>query len=248
MRILKDTVKNHLGKRGYTLEKKSPFETQFKTDLDQFNLQVRDMQTRHKTQTKVYVDDLKKKYETPFFGEYYVWDIIESLSRCFDPTDVRLGVGSQEVHLLQMVEGMDRDGVTDQDMYLAAIIHDMAKALLFEHEPPENIGFNNNLIGDYPDGIGLDNVTITFSQDEYLYLRLKDYLPDHLAWLIRYHGISVPQCKRVMDKRDREYTERYLTDFAKYDMGTKCIYHIPNKKIEDYRELVESTFPNPISF
>lgn len=248
MRLLKRTIKDALATQGYTLEKKSPFETQFKIDLDVFNEQVNGMQDRHEAQTKEDVEALKQKYETTSFGEFYVWDIIASLARCFDPTDVRLGVGSQEVHVLQMLEGMERDGITDPDMLLAAIIHDMGKPLLIPHEPPEYIGFNNHIIGEYPDGIGLDNIVLTYSQDEYLYTRLKDHLPDHLAWLVRYHGINIPKCSRLMDKRDREYTERYLIDFAKYDMGTKSMYHIPTRKIEEYKDLVESAFPNPILF
>lgn len=248
MRALKDAVKNALGSRGYTLEKKSPFETKFKSDLDVFETEVHKMEERHKTQTKEQVENLKKKYETTFFGEFYVWDIISSLARCFDPTDARLGVGSQEVHVLQMIEGMERDGITDPDMFLAAIIHDMGKVPLSGHEPPEHIGFNNYVIGEYPDGTGLDNVTITYSQDEYLYARLKDHLPDHLAWLVRFHGINIPKCEPLMSKRDREYTERYLINFAKYDFETKNIYHIPTRKIEEFKDLVESAFPNPIRF
>lgn len=249
MRALKDTVKNMLETKGYTLEKKSPFEVQFKIELEEFRADVREMQTRHQGQDKDYVEALKQKYETTFFGEYYVWDVISSLCRCFDPTDTRMGVASQEVHVLQMIEGMQRDGITDPDMFLAAIIHDMAKVILADYEPPENIGFNNHLIGqDYKEGIGLDNVVITFSQDEYLYSRLKDHLPDHLAWLVRYHGININECEPFMDKRDRQYTERYLIDFAKYDMGTKSIYHIPRLKIEEFKDLVKSTFPNPILF
>lgn len=248
MRFVKDTVKTVLANQGYTLERKSPFEIGFKAELEDFQKDVNEMARRHREQTQEHVNALKKKYENTFFGKFYVWDIINELSRCFDATDIRLGVGSQEVHVLQMLEGMERDGITDPDMLLAAIIHDMGKVLLVAHEPPEHIGFDNYIVGEYEDGIGLDNCTLTYSQDEYLYSRLKDHLPDHLAWLIRYHGINIPQCKPLMNERDREYTDRYLRTFARYDFGTKSFYHIPKRKIEDYRDLVEEFFPEPILF
>lgn len=248
MRFLKDTIKNTLQSGGYTLEKKSPFEEEFKADFEVFKNQVEGMKKRHVSQTKEYVDALKKKYDNTFFGEFYVWEVVTSLSRCFDFTDYRLGVGSQEVHVLQIIEAMERDGITDPEMFLAAIIHDLGKVLLMPHEPPEHIGFNNKLIGEYEPGVGLDNCTLTYSQDEYLYSRLKDHLPDHLAWLVRYHGIQIPECEPLMNERDREYTERYLRTFAKYDLGSKSFYHFPQTKIEDYRDLIEKAFPDKVLF
>lgn len=248
MRFVKDSVKTVLAKKGYTLERKSQLEVDFKSDLDDFQQYVKGAAQRHREQTQEYVNVLKTKYENTFFGTFYVWDVVNSLSRCFDLVDVKLGVGSQEIHVLQILEGMEQDGITDPDMFLAAIIHDMGKVLLNPHEPPENIAFENYIVGEYEDGIGLDNCTLTYSQDEYLYSRLKDHLPDHLAWLIRYHGIIIPKCLHLMDERDREYTDRYLRTFAKYDSGTKSFYRFPKKKIEDYRDLVEKAFPDPILF
>jgi Myo-inositol oxygenase len=248
MRLIKDSIKNSLKARGYTLEKKSPFEEAFKTDFDIFQDRVSEMKQRHVGQTKEDVEALKTKYENTFFGKFYVWDLVSALSRCFDFTDYRLGVGSQEVHVLQMIEAMQRDGITDRNMFLAAIIHDLGKVLLMPHEPPEYVGFNNALIGEYEAGIGLENCTLTYSQDEYLYSRLKDNVPDWLSWLVRYHGINIPECEPLMNERDREYTDRYLRTFAKYDMGSKSFYHFPQTKIEDYRDIIEEAFPNPILF
>lgn len=248
MRLVKDMVKTALANQGYTFERTNPFEAEFKADLEAFQKETNEIGLRHRYQTKEHVEGLKKKYETTYFGEFYVWDIVSSLSRCFDAVDFRLGVGSQEVHVLQMLDCMERDGITDPEFLLAAIIHDIGKVLLNPHEPPEHVCFNNFVIGDNEPGIGLDNCTLTYSQDEYLYSRLKDHLPDHLAWLIRYHGISIPDCEPLMDKRDREYTERYLAKFADYDLGSKCMYRFPRRSLEDYRDLVESAFPKPIKF
>jgi len=51
-----------------------------------------------------------------------------------------------------------------------------------------------------------------------------------------------------MNQTDHIYTDRYLRVFAKYDQGTKSIYTLPKKNIENYREFIEQTFPEPIFF
>ena len=77
---------------------------------------------------------------------------------------------------------------------------------------------------------------------------MKDFVPDLIAWLLRYHSIYVPECEHVMDERDRMYTPRYLRVFEKYDKGTTSLYHLPKNGIEKHRALIEDTFPETILF
>src|SRR5262249_29945265 len=75
---------------------------------------------------------------------------------------------------------------------------------------------------------------------------LKNYLPDGLAWLVRYHSIVPETCEAYMDARDREYRERYLRPFSRYDHETKTPIHLPQRRLQDYRHIVERALPATI--
>jgi hypothetical protein len=51
-----------------------------------------------------------------------------------------------------------------------------------------------------------------------------------------------------MDARDRDYAERYLRPFARYDHGTKSPLFLPQRRLEDYRHIVERALPATIMF
>ena len=202
---------------------------------------------RHNEQTQETVAALKQKYEEPIIGKVSVWSLVERLAQCIDPSDTKLLCTNQQIHVLQILEGMERDGISDPDLILLALVHDVGKVLL-PYEAPENVVCYNVPIGEYAAGIGLDNCIFQWNHDEFAYSRLKYYLPDHLAWLVRYHSIRISECEPLMDERDRTYTERYLRVFSKYDHGTKSIYNLPKKSIDEYRDIVEEAFPEPILF
>ena len=208
---------------------------------------AQEISRRHQEQTLETVAALNKKYEKPIFGKVSVWSLVERLGQCIDPSDRRLFATNQQVHVLQILEGMEQDGVSDPDLILAALIHDLGKTLLLTDEAPENIvGFNSPVYCE--NGIGLDNCIFQWNHDELGYLRLKDYIPDHLAWLVRYHSIKIEECIPFMNERDRNYTNHYLQVFSKYDHDTKSIYNLPKKKLKDYQSLIEKAFPEPIWF
>ena len=167
----------------------------------------------------------------------------EQLARCIDPTDHALVGTSQLLHTLQTMEGMELDGIRDPDMLVAAAVHDLGKLLLLTDEAPENVVCANTPIGTYDEGVGLDNIYFQWNHDEFIYDRLQAHLPDHVSWLIRYHSIDFQQSAVYMDKRDRDYFDRYLKVFRKYDQGTKSITHIPAKRIEDYETLLLDHLP-----
>jgi hypothetical protein len=213
----------------------------------EFAREARAISERHRAQTHQTVAALRRKYEHAVLGRQRVWDLVEKLALCIDPTDGELHCTSQLVHVQQVVAGMERDGVSDPDMLIAAITHDLGKVLLLTGEAPENVVGMNAPIGRYPRGVGLDNVVFQWNHDEFIYSRLKDYLPDHVAWLLRYHSIEIPLTTPVMDPRDRSYLDRYLRPFRKYDQGTKSPCSLPPRNIlEKYRDLVDGMFPGSI--
>ncbi len=214
----------------------------------EFLEQARAIYNRHLDQTREQTALLKKKYEKPVFGKVPIWNLIELMARCVDPSDPALYCTSQLVHTLQVLEGLERDGIRDRDFLIAGLVHDLGKVLLLTGEAPENVVCFNTPIGDYEDGIGLDNCTFQWNHEEFIYSRLKDFVPEHVARLIRYHGICIPECERLMSERDRLFADRYLRVFEKYDKGTKSIYHLPKNGLESYRPLIEEAFPEPILF
>lgn len=203
---------------------------------------------RHHGQTLEDVIALRDRYAAPVFGRVRVWDLIQRLGTIVDPTDQALFCTSQLTHVLQVLEGMERDGIDDPDLVLAALIHDLGKLLLATDEDPANVVSLNRPIGEYECGVGLDHTVMEWNHDEFGYSRFKDHVPDHVAWLIRYHSIDIDECRGLMDARDRDYTDRYLRVFSRYDHGTKSPYRLPSRPIEDYREVVERAFPEPVLF
>jgi hypothetical protein len=79
-------------------------------------------------------------------------------------------------------------------------------------------------------------------------MRLRDYVPDQVAWLVRYHSISVAHCEHLMDERDKSYFRQYYRVLSHYDKRTKSLFEPPRTLIGDYRDLVEEAFPKPIPF
>ena len=208
----------------------------------------REISNQHFRQTEETIFGLRQKYEKPIFGKIYMLDLLKLLGECIDPSDARLGGLSQLTHVLQVVEVMEEDGIRDPDFLIAGLVHDVGKTLLLTNEPIENVVCMNKPIGEYEKGIGLDNCFFQWNHDEFAYARLKDYLPDHISWLIRYHSIIIPDSEYYMNNRDREYCEKYLIPFQKYDQDFKSVYRVPKKKLVDYENLIVQYFPKEIVF
>ena len=214
-----------------------------------FAREARAITLRHALQTRETVATLRKKYERPVLGRVRVWDLVEKLALCVDPTDGELYCVSQLIHVQQVLAGMDRDGVRDPDLILAAIVHDIGKVLLITGEEPEHVVGMNAPIGPHPPGIGLDQTVVQWNHDELAYSRLRDHVPEHVAWLVRYHSLMIDAARPLMDARDRDYLERYLVPFRRYDQGTKSVCALPPRDLLDRaRDVVERAFPSPILF
>jgi inositol oxygenase len=205
---------------------------------------------RHARQTRTDVAALDAKYRVPVLGEVYVWDLYPILGGCIDPTDPALGTTSQLTHILQVLDAMRADGVSDPDLLLTALIHDLGKVLLATTEDPANVVGMNKPIGQFDAGTGLDSCVFQWNHDEFGYSRFRDLVPDHVAWLIRDHSVDVdqPNVARLMDDRDEEYAAKLHGPFRRYDFGSKSKWSVPTTRISDYRSLLDDVFPQPIPF
>ena len=212
--------------------------------LKKFKEGATEIYQRHFAQTKSQAAALKAKYlEQAAIGEMDVLDAFAQLELCVDPTDTTLIYTSQLVHTLQVLEGMQADGIKDPDMHIAAATHDLGKLLLLTDELPENVVCANRPIGEYADGIGLNNVTFQWNHDEFIYDRVKEYVPEHVAWLVRFHSIDFPTCTHLFDRQDKHYFEKYLQPFRKYDQYTKSTTHLPKRRMSDYEDLLLKYLP-----
>jgi hypothetical protein len=210
--------------------------------------QAREIDARHEAQTHDDVEALRRKYAEPVFGDVRVWNLLEQLAQCIDPSDCALFCTSQQTHVLQMLEAMARDGVDDPDLVLAVLVHDLGKLLLLTGEDPANVVCMNSPIGEHEPGIGLDQCAFQWNHDEFAWSRFRDLVPDGVAWLVRYHSIDPDAVVQLMDERDLAYRARYFDVFTCYDHGTKTPFHLPALSLDAYRDVVEDAFPEPIPF
>ena len=211
--------------------------------------QAKIIKKSHWEQTEKDVVALNEKWSArKTFSKISMWDIFIKLGFVIDPSDTEIYCVSQLTHSLQVVEAMEADGVTDKHILVTGLIHDVGKLLHLMGEEPKNVFCDNGIIGDPTDGVGWDNCCVHWNHDEFGYMRLKDHLPYHISWLIRYHSINPSEYSRYMNSRDRELADKYLNDFQKYDKNFKRMDHIPQVDLDKYRRYVEDIFPEPIDF
>lgn len=205
---------------------------------------VREAQSRQSAET---VRQLKAKYENKAVaGRVRVWDMIEKLGQCIDPSDDTLYLASQYTHVQQILAGMERDGVQDRDMYLMALLHDLGKVMLLTAEAPEHIVGYIEPMGTYAKGIGLDQVLFQFGHDEMIYHRLKGHVPDRVAWAIRYHSAIPASIAPYLNPAERTMEAELLAKFRVYDQTTKSVHSLPRVEMGKYRDMIEKLFPDPI--
>lgn len=198
---------------------------------------------RHNTQTVADVRRLSEKYTKPILGEVETWDLLMMLGTCVDPTDGALGAASQLVHVLQVLEMMIAEGVTDEDLLLAALVHDLGTVLLLTDEDPANVVCMNRFIAG-EEGGGLGQGITQWNHDEFAYMRLVDVVPRDVALLIRYHSVMPHDLDPYLATSEREFADRYHGPFFRYDQESKSAMRRPSVRIEDFRGLVGRRLPS----
>jgi hypothetical protein len=192
---------------------------------------------------------LEAKYaEKPIVGKVRVYDLIARLAAVINPLEPELGCVSQLTHELQLAGAMEQDG-RDEKLVLCALLHDLGTILLATtDEDPMYVeagGMKAPLSGSA--GGGLYGCSFRWDHGDFIYLRLKDYVSPDVAWLLRHHSMDLDDCEPFMNEQDREYSDRLFVPFRYYD-ERKDMFNLPNKRLEDYRPLIDRTFPNEILF
>jgi len=200
---------------------------------------------RQQMQTRETIEGLRRKYNNQVMGKFHVWDLVEKLAFVYDPTDTDLPGVSQYLHVQQCLKVMDDEGA-DDDLLLIAMLHDLGKIYLLTEEGPENIVLRANRLDG--EGTGLANHLFQFGHGELIYSRIKDHVPDHIAWTVRYHTINAGKERSLMNQTDLEFYEAYLKPFRRYDAEFKSPHFIPKVQMNRFRDLVYDYFPKPILF
>lgn len=215
-------------------------------DMDSFRREAARIDAARARQTAEDVAALKARYQDAVFGRVRVWDLVEKLGLCIDASDRRLFCASQFVHVQQILAAMEHNGVQDPDLLLLAIVHDLGKVLLLTAEAPENVVGVTRRISAGEEGAGLDRTVFQFGHGDFIASRIEGHVPEHVAWVARYHNVSLREATPLMNAREREWSERYLVPFRRFDGGFVSPYFLPRVDLARYRDIVERAFPSPI--
>src|SRR5262249_38924780 len=155
-----------------------------------------------------------------------------------DVTDGLLCGASQLLHVQQAIAAMKLHNVDDPDLFVTAMVHDLGKLFLLSGEVPENVLGRTGRLENHEPGCGLDQVYFQFGHAELIYSRIRDHVPEHIAWTARYHNIDLADAAQFMNERDKTYASKYLEVFRTFDGGFKSIHWIPTVDMDECRELI----------
>jgi inositol oxygenase len=205
----------------------------------------------HERQTLDFARGKREEYVPARRRRMGVWEAFEFLDTLVDDSDPDLGL-TQLVHALQTAEALRADGAP-RWLVLTGLVHDLGKVLCLFGEPqwavvgdtfPVGCAFSDRIVypelfqanpdashpvrstrlGVYREGCGLDEVTLSWGHDEYLYHVLREYLPAPALDVIRYHSFYVWHreggYEYLLAPRDRERLA-VVRHFNRYDLYSK---------------------------
>lgn len=178
-------------------------------------------------------------------------------------------------HLLQTSEAIRAAGHPDW-FVLTGLLHDVGKVLCLFGEPqwavvgdtfPVGCGFSPRIVyaeffsenpdaadpryasrmGVYDEGCGLRNVHMSWGHDEYLYQRMKDYLPEPALYMIRFHSFYAwhreGEYDWLCDDHDRAMLP-WVQAFNPFDLYTKAPQTQSWRELRPYYEqLIDRYLP-----
>ena len=217
------------------------------TTIREFKDRAFAIQDRSREQTLDDVARLRKKYEQPILGEVPVERLLELLAQIVDPTNFYLYCGSQLTHTLQVLESMEKAGITDQEFLATTLIHDLGKLAILNGESWENIEGGGKIpLGENVPGSGFANCTFNWDHADIVHARFKPYVSENMQWVLNWHSIQ-PPCEPLMDAKDRALFDKYYKPFVRHDR-TFIFHHLPKKRLGDYLPLLKEFFPRPVLF
>jgi len=234
-------------------------------------------QQNHREQTLAFVHDKKAEFLSLDRSKMGAWEALEYLDSIIDDSDPDTEL-SQLDHALQTAEAIRNDGHPDW-FVLTGLIHDLGKILCTWGEPqwavvgdtfPLGVQFSEKIVypryfaenpdsensqyqtenGIYHPGCGLDQITISWGHDEYLYHVMKPYLPQPALYMIRYHSFyswhQHGEYDQFMNQQDKDNLP-WVRAFNPYDLYSKG-HEPPDRKMLEpfYRRLIKQFLPDQL--
>ena len=233
----------------------------------------------HHHQTMEFVQEKRAEYLPLNKRRMTVWEALEYLNTLVDDSDPDIDLPQIE-HLLQTAEAIRRDG-HPRWFILAGLIHDLGKILCLFGEPqwavvgdtfPLGCRFSEKIVyheffsdnpdstrpeyatplGLYEEGCGLNQVTMSWGHDEYLYHVVKDRLPEPALYMIRYHSCypihREGEYACLMNDHDREMFA-WVKAFNPYDLYTKSSQRVDVAALRPfYEDLIEEYLPGKLAW
>jgi len=233
----------------------------------------------HRHQTLEFAKQKKAQYLKFNQRSMTIWEGIEFLDQLIDDSDPDINLPQIE-HLLQTAEAIRRDG-HPRWFILTGLIHDLGKILclfgeeqwavvgdtfplgcrfsdkivfpeFFADNPDSNVAEYSTRLGIYEEGCGLDNVTMSWGHDEYLYHVMKDHLPEPALYMIRYHSFYPAhregEYNELMNDHDRQMFE-WVRSFNPYDLYTKSEERVDVEELKPfYDDLINEYLPGKLSW
>jgi len=228
----------------------------------------------HRCQTFDFVQAKRKEFLGLNRMKMGVWEAAEYLNKLVDDSDPDTDM-SQLEHLLQTSEQLRADG-QPRWMILTGFVHDLGKILCLWGEPqwavvgdtfPTGCAYSQKIVfpqffadnsdsqnprfqtknGVYQEGIGLDNIFLSWGHDEYIYHVCKDYLPEEGLYMLRYHSFypwhREGEYDHFCNEKDRAML-KWVQAFNPYDLYTKSHTRPNVKELRPfYEELIAEYFP-----
>lgn len=233
----------------------------------------------HQLQTFQFVQEKREQYLGLNKTRMGIWEAMEFLNQLVDDSDPDIDLPQIE-HLLQTAEAIRADE-RPRWFILAGLIHDLGKILCLWGEPqwavvgdtfPVGCRYSPKIVyyeafednpdslnetyqtelGIYQAGCGLDQVTLSWGHDEYLYHVVKEYLPAPALAMIRYHSCYPVHKERAYDyllaEQDYEMME-WVRNFNQYDLYTKRDERMDVAQLKPfYTELIDEYFPSQLAW
>lgn len=233
----------------------------------------------HRHQTFDFVQAKRKEFLALNRREMSVWEALEFLNTLVDDSDPDTDLSQME-HLLQTAEQIRRDS-QPRWFILTGFIHDLGKILCLYGEPqwavvgdtfPVGAQYSDKIVfhkffadnpdsrnpryqtrlGIYEQNCGLDNVTMSWGHDEYLYHVVKDYLPREALYMIRYHSFypahKEGEYDHLMNDEDRAMF-KWVKAFNPYDLYTKSAKRPNLQELRPfYNDLINEFFPKTLKW
>ena len=245
---------------------------EFRTDLLDF------YRRHNRDQTLERARALRQRYGARVLGRASVRERFEALAGIRDASDSSLEGMSQLGHALQTADAMRRDGLGEDWIVLGLVhdlgkillrdglapefvvgdIHPLGCAFsprirhaeLLEQNPDSREPAYRSRCGIYDEACGLEQVEFCFGHDQYLYDVLRDHVPHAIAWTIRHHSFQsvAAEYPHLFDARDVELRASHMQVFARYDLYTKDRHDASTAHLDEYRELLDRWFPEPLDW